>query len=153
VVVPRRLPLLTTSASSPTNVLPNARRVRAGGLVIYDATRLRLGFAPTGSITFALFGPDNLTCAGTPIFTSSTAVNGHGIYNSDEFTVTQSAVYRWVATYSGDANNRPVRTPCDARNEQVSVTVPALTRLTTSASVAGHLGGAIHDTAHLSNGA
>jgi hypothetical protein len=153
VVVPRRLPVLTTSASPPANVLPKAARARATGLSIYDAAKLRLGVAPTGEITFTLFGPGSPTCSGTPVFTSITAVNGNGVYNSLRFTPVASGTYRWMARYSGDANNRPVLTACGARNEQVSVTVPAVTGLTTSASAAVTLGGAIHDTAHLSSGA
>jgi hypothetical protein len=153
VVVPRRLSLLTTSASPPANVAPSAPRVRSAGLEIYDSARLRFGFAPTGRIIFALFGPDNPTCSGTPIFTSATLVNGNGVYNSNRYLVTASGVYRWVAAYSGDSNNRPRVTRCGAQNEQVRVTVPAVTVLTTAASPAVDIGGAIHDTAFLSNGA
>ncbi len=153
VVVPRRLLLLTTSASPPADVHPTAHGSRGGGREIHDVASLRLWFAPTGRITFALFGPDNTTCSGAPIFTSSTAVNGNGVYNSNEFTVTKSGVYRWVAFYSGDTNNHPVLTSCRARNEQVSVPIPAVTVLTSSASAPADAGGAIHDTAHLSGGA
>jgi hypothetical protein len=98
-------------------VSPGARRVRSGGLEIYDAARLSHGFAPTGEILFELFGPDNATCAGEPIFTSPTAVNGNGVYNSDRFSVTESGTYRWVAIFSGDANNHRVATLCGAQHE------------------------------------
>ena len=148
-VLPRR-PLLSTSSSPPANV-HNGRRVRAAGLSIYDAATLRLGFAPTGDITFALFGPDDPTCSGTPIFNSATQVTGNGVYNSNRFTPTTSGTYRWVSTYSGDANNRTAGpTSCGDTAEQVHVTAPAVPQLTTSASDAVTLGGAIHDVAHLS---
>jgi hypothetical protein len=148
----RRRPQLTTSASPPA-FLGTGRRVRAAGLPIYDAAKLEGGLQPTGQITFELFGPTDPTCAGTPLFTTATKVNGNGIYNSERFTPTAPGVYRWVATYSGDANNRPAGpTGCDDPAEQVRVTVTAVPELTTSASDAVTLGGAIHDTAHLSDG-
>ena len=152
VIVRPRHPLLSTSASPPAT-LTRARRARAAGLTIYDSATLRGGFAPTGHVTFELFGPDNATCSGTPVFTSAIVVMGNGIYNSERFTPTASGTYRWQATYSGDAHNRPTGpTSCDDQAEAVSVTVPAAPTLTTSASAAVPLGGAIHDTAHLSGG-
>ena len=49
-------PSLATSASPPA-YLRTARRVRAAGQSIYDSARLDDGFAPTGHITFDLYGP------------------------------------------------------------------------------------------------
>ena len=149
-ILPRR-PLLTTSASPPANVRKGPRAQRAGR-PIYDSATLRFGFKPTGFITFELFGPNDSTCAGTPIFTTATQVNGNGVYNSQSFVPTVSGTYRWVATYSGDGNNRKVGTSCGDRNEQVRIVIPATPELTSSASEAVTLGGAIHDTAHLSGG-
>ena len=55
------------------------------------------------------------------------AVNGNGNYQSDSFTPSQPGVYRFVATYSGDANNVDVTTACDDPLEQVEVsTVPII---------------------------
>ena len=93
------------------------------------------------------------TCSGPPIFTTATAVNGNGIYNSEPFTPTASGTYRWVASFSGDANNLPAGpTGCGDAAEQVRVTIPADPQLTTSASNAVTIGRAVHDTAHLSGG-
>jgi hypothetical protein len=151
VVVPKQ-PALTTSASPPAFLRNGRGRVRAVGLPIYDSARLT-GFAPTGSITFDLFGPDDPTCSGTPIFTSATLVNGNGTYNSERFTPTASGTYRWQATYSGDPNNNSIGpTACGDRAEQVAVTVSADPQFATSASAAVSPGRAIHDTAHLSGG-
>ncbi len=153
-VVPLRRPRLTTSASPRTNVHRRARPVQTAGLSIYDAAVLRLGFAPTGQITFQLFGPNDPGCTGPPRFTSAVTVNGNGVYNSEHFIPTASGTYRWVATYSGDAGNRATGpTRCGIPAEQVHVTVPAVPQLTTSASAAITLGGAIYDTAHLTGGA
>ena len=153
VVLPRH-PRLTTSASPPANVLRKATRAQEAGKVIYDAATLSHGFKPTGQITFALYGPDDASCAGAPIFTTATAVNGNGVYNSETFTPTASGDYRWVAAYSGDANNRGAGpTACGDDAEIVSVTLPAQPAFSTSASAAVTVGGAVHDTAHLSGGA
>jgi hypothetical protein len=145
-------PSLTTSASPPARLHPSARRVRAAGLSIYDSATLR-GFRPTGEIVFNLYGPNDAACAGPPIFTTGTAVNGNGIYNSEKFTPTASGTYRWRAIYLGDGNNnRAGPTACDDPAETAHVTVPAHTLLITSASDTVALGGAIHDTAILSGG-
>ena len=58
----------------------------------------------TGDITFNLYGPDNATCSGAPIFTTSKSVDGNGAYTSNPFTPTVVGTYRWVASYSGDYN-------------------------------------------------
>src|SRR5207302_8584515 len=115
-----------------TETVKVARAVNAlvtqasGGVVvggnINDTGTLSGGFNPTGTITFTLFGPNNGTCAGAPIFTSSVAVAGNGSYPSSSFTTTAAGVYRWIASYSGDANNLPVATACNDANENVTVT-------------------------------
>jgi uncharacterized repeat protein (TIGR01451 family) len=108
---------LTTDASS--NVL-------VGGQ-IFDVATVSGGVAPTGNVRFDLFGPGNTACSGTPIFTSTVAVNGNGDYESARFTPSQPGVYRWVATYSGDTNNASVTTSCADPLEQVEVsTVPII---------------------------
>jgi hypothetical protein len=70
------------------------------------------GAAPTGTITFVLYGPNNSTCSGSPAFTSVKTVTGNGAYMSDWYTPTAPGTYQWVAVYSGDANNTPMSTSC-----------------------------------------
>ncbi|MCA1683596.1 MAG: hypothetical protein LC708_00470, partial [Actinobacteria bacterium] len=117
VLVPAK-PALTTVASVS---------VPEGG-AIHDTATLAGGIAPTGTITFTLFGPDNATCTGTPIFTSTVPVAGNGSYPSGNF-VTQvngpagPGTYRFVATYSGDLNNAAAGpTACGDPAEAVVVT-------------------------------
>ena len=130
---------MTTSARPRAN-LGTGRRVLRAGLSIYDAATLKSGFAPTGEITFRLFGPTDPRCSGTPVFTSAAAVNGNGVYNSEGFTPTESGTYRWVAIYSGDANNRPAGPGrCGEPAEEVRITLLAEPELTTSASAASIL--------------
>ncbi len=75
----------------------------------------------TGTITFTLFGPNNTTCAGTPIFTATSPVAGNGSYPSATFTPTVAGVYRWLASYSGDVNNSSAQTSCNDAGESVTV--------------------------------
>ena len=50
------------------------------------------------------------------------AVSGNGNYFSGSFTPTIAGTYRWIADYSGDANNPSVTNACNALNENVVVT-------------------------------
>ena len=70
------------------------------------------GTAPTGTITFVLYGPNNSTCSGSPTFTSVKTVAGNGAYASDWYAPTAPGTYQWVAVYSGDSNNNPAATSC-----------------------------------------
>ncbi len=97
----------------------------ASGAGINDSATLAGGPSPTGTITFNAFGPNNATCAGSPAFTSSPAVNGNGVYNSGNFSPVAAGAHRWVVTYNGNTNNLPATSPCNAANELSTVTVCA----------------------------
>ena len=154
--VDRSQPTVTTTASPLRNLAAGGRptrRIRAAGLEIYDTATLSNGTQPTGEIRFELFGPNDANCSRTPVFTTATIVTGNGTYNSEPFTATASGVYRWLAEYSGDANNTATgRTACDDAAERVQVTLPAEPLLTTSASAAVAVGSPVYDTAHLTGG-
>jgi hypothetical protein len=82
---------LWIAASSNTSV----------GLQIFANANVQgSGAAPTGTMTFKAFGPDDASCS-TGIFTSTVAVVGNST-NSARFTPAHAGVYRWQATYSGD---------------------------------------------------
>ncbi len=125
--------------------------VAVGGAV-HDTANVAFGTAPTGTIIFTLFGPDNTTCVGTPIFTSTVSIAGTASYDSASFIPTAPGVYRWVTAYSGDANNPPVTRGCNTPGESVTVTTPSVVSLTTTASPGVAVGQAIQDTATLSGG-
>ena len=92
------------------------------GSQIYDSITLGGGVNPTGTLTFTLFGPDNLTCAGPPLFTTTTTVNGNGYYESVRYVTNAAGTYIWVGVYGGDAaNNATAPTPCSAPSAQVTV--------------------------------
>jgi hypothetical protein len=83
--------------------------VTAGGATLgtIRAVALVAGFNPTGTVTFLLTPPGDTFCSGTPVFTSSVAVNGNGSYTSAPYTLPASGQYKWRAMYSGDVNNGP----------------------------------------------
>jgi hypothetical protein len=92
------------------------------GTVLFDSATLSDGVNPTGTITFKLFGPNNLTCSGDPIFTNIVPVSGNGTYSTTAgFHTTAAGIYNWVATYSGDPNNSSVSDVCG--NEVVVITI------------------------------
>jgi hypothetical protein len=74
---------------------------------VFDTATLAFGSNPTGSITFRLFGPNNVSCTGNPVFSTMTAVTGNGYYQSGRTAVGTVGTYRWTAVYGGDANNAP----------------------------------------------
>ncbi|WP_436495285.1 prealbumin-like fold domain-containing protein [Actinokineospora sp. HUAS TT18] len=71
-----------------------------------------------GSITFKLFSPADATCAGTPALTETVSVSGNGTYSTTNTTVFASTegTWRWLVTYSGDANNEPTTSACGVEN-------------------------------------
>jgi hypothetical protein len=75
------------------------------------------GAASPGSITFALYGPDDTGCTGTAKYTKTiTGIVTGGTYVTDNTTfaiaATDTGVWRWKVTYSGDQFNAPVESPC-----------------------------------------
>jgi uncharacterized repeat protein (TIGR01451 family) len=116
------LEVVSVGLNHPTISTNASGSVVVGG-DIHDTATLADGFEPTGSITFQLFGPDDASCD-SAIFTSIVAVDGNGDYNSDPFTTSEPGTYRWIATYSGDANNAAVSGECGDLNEDVLVTIP-----------------------------
>jgi uncharacterized repeat protein (TIGR01451 family) len=115
-------PTLTTQASAP---------VLLGGAVSDTAT-LSGGFQATGTITFSAYGPDDNSCGTAPVFSSSVPVFGDGQYNSGSFVPSAGGTYRFVASYSGDLNNKAAANACGDPNESVVVTGPSPTPTATA---------------------
>lgn len=110
-----------TAKATPTVTTQASPSVPVGGS-IFDTATISGGNNPTGSITFRLYGPGDTNCTGTPLLTAAKPVNGNGSYQSVSRTVNTAGVYRWRASYSGDANNTAVNRPCNDPNESVTVT-------------------------------
>ena len=154
VIVSRATPSVSSTASgSRRRGSSGGRQLTRASQPIYDTALLADGIAPTGELTFLLYGPDDATCAGGAIFRSVVTVNGNGPYSSEPFTPTAAGTFRWVVRYSGDENNRPVGpTDCNEPLES-SVVSPARPTIFTVASGAVPVGEPISDLATLSGGA
>jgi hypothetical protein len=117
--------IITVSFAPPAPTLST----QASGAVtlgdsITDTAALSGGSSPTGQVRFDVFGPDNATCTGTPVFTStgalSTDTNGLTA-TSESYTPTSAGTYQFVAHYLGDATNSAVDGACTDSNESVIV--------------------------------
>ena len=116
ITISRGFPTLTTQASPS---------VAVGGTIFDTATVAKPSPAaanPTGTVTFTVYGPDNASCTGTPVGQSQNPLAGNGTATSTAFAVSQPGIYRFVATYNGDANYVNTTSPCGAPGESVSVT-------------------------------
>jgi hypothetical protein len=115
--VHKATPSLATSASA---------EVAVGGQLTDTAVVAGLVNPVPGAIVdFRLYGPGDESCSRPPVFESlGRPLGPDGSAVSEPFTATRPGVYRWRAFYSGDANNEAVGGPCNAANENVTVTGP-----------------------------
>ena len=87
-------------------------------------TGLATGHAPSGTVTFRVYGPNDATCTGTAVtLTPASAVTGAST-TSGLFTPPGPGTYTFVASYSGDAFNSPVAGHCSDANERFTVASP-----------------------------
>jgi hypothetical protein len=116
------------------------------GAVLDDKALLAGGDAPTGTITFTLYGPGDETCS-TAIYTSTVSVSGNGEYFASSGSETGSreatavGVFRWTASYSGDDRNEPAGSGCSEELVVVAKKVPTVlaTAIPTTAEVGSTL--------------
>src|SRR5262245_47027411 len=113
----------TVSSGGPAITTQSSPDVTVGGSVS-DTAVLAGASNPTGTITFRLYGPNDATCTGTPVFTDTKTVSGNGAYTSGSFTPPAAGTYRWTASYGGDANNAALGGACNDPNESVVVSAP-----------------------------
>ncbi len=102
-VVPKVTPTLSASVASPI----------VGSSI---SATLTGGSAPTGTITFTVFGPQAsppASCASGGTTVGSVNVNGNGTYQpSASFTPPSPGSYWWYASYGGDAGDEPAGSAC-----------------------------------------
>ena len=110
-------PTLPTTASGPVTVGSN----------IHDTATLSGGYDPTGTITFTLYRTSSCK---TQVTSSHVSVTGNGRYASGTVTTTAAGTYYWVASYSGDANNTAVTSPCNSATESSKVNKASPTLVT-----------------------
>ncbi|WP_157367740.1 hypothetical protein [Alloactinosynnema sp. L-07] len=99
VVIVKNQPGMTTAQ----NLLPNDNSTLTGATANAG-----------GSITFKLFSPADGTCSGAASLTETVAVSGNGTYATTNTTFFASAegTWRWLVTYTGDANNEAATSAC-----------------------------------------
>jgi hypothetical protein len=132
--------VLVTEDSLTPSLTEQASPAITVGEQVSDTAMLSAIENPMGSITFRLFAPGDTGCTEGAIAASTRAVEGNGSYTSDPYTTTTPGVYRFVASYSGDARNDPVSTACAEPSATVVVTPvppPVLARSFTVAGVSG----------------
>jgi hypothetical protein len=114
----------TITRAAPTIASTASPSVSVGGQIT-DSAVVSGRVAPVegATIDFSVYDPDDATCAGPPVFASLGVPYpaGGGAVTSAPFTPTKAGTYRWIAAYSGDANNLPVGGTCDAAGESVVV--------------------------------
>lgn len=121
VSVERARPTVTDTASSAVTL----------GDAIHDTVTLADGYAPTGTIVLAVWGPDEKRCEAAPLAEYEVKVDGNGAYTGPDFTPASAGTYTWAAIYAGDVNNEAARTSCsDASAEVVVSPRPSTTRPT-----------------------
>jgi hypothetical protein len=74
------------------------------------------GGTPTGTVNFALYGPDDANCSGTPVYTENNVPLDNGTANTDNtnFSVDAggSGEYKWIVEYSGDDTHDGATSAC-----------------------------------------
>jgi streptogramin lyase len=99
------------------------------GGTIHGTATIAGANAPTGTIAFALYGPGDETCTGTPLATGTAPVAGNGPYESAKFTPTRVGTYRWKAAYSGNLENNSLPGSCSGTVTVTPAPAPATTPL------------------------
>lgn len=128
------------------------------GSNIHDIATVAGGNNPTGTLQFNLYGPGDTNCTQASFYSPApVAVNGDGSnYSSGDYTAVVPGTYRWTVSYSGDGNNLPALSPCNAPNESTQVVPTIMTgrayALKAQVNVLGILGvdiPAVADTGHI----
>ena len=83
-----------------------------------DATLSGVTSDAGGTITFDLYDPSDATCSGAPAYTETVNVNGSGTYSTTNasFVASDEGTWRWLVSYSGDANNTGATSACGVEN-------------------------------------
>ena len=145
--------LAPAGSADAAPVTPTLTAALSGSAVlgdpITDTVTLSGGAAPTGQLSVSVYGPGDPTCSGFPELSSFVAIsdNGQHAFPTHPDDV---GTFRYVASYSGDADNDPVSTGCGDPDQTVTIT-PAHSSLATTASPSVAVGGQLTDTARLSH--
>ena len=145
VVVARAPTTISAAASAPTVVLG-----LGFGATATLGTHPPGGAAPTGSVTFDVYGPDDATCRGPAVSSTTGSIDTAGTTAaSGNYTPTSTGSYRVIASYSGDANHAGASSSCGdpADVAVVSKLILGITAAVAPASI--RAGGSFEDSAAL----
>ncbi|MDQ4132679.1 MAG: Ig-like domain-containing protein [Actinomycetota bacterium] len=126
--------IMTVNAAQPMIVTRATPSKPLGNPISDFATVTGVSNGPviTGTVTFTLYGPNDASCSGAPAFTSTEPVANivpseppQAIAFTQPFTPTALGTYRWVATYSGDANYSAATSACNSPREISVITAAA----------------------------
>jgi hypothetical protein len=140
IVSPMATPMIATNASANTTI---------GSAVLTDTATVagRVNPVAGATVQFRLYDAGDVTCSGVPVFSSSVAYPATGgPVTSAPYTPNRAGTYRWIARYSGDANNAPASGSCGDPNEQ-TVVARAQPTISTTATALVLLVGSMNDKA------
>ena len=141
ITVTKATPELATTQEPASGVVGSTFRDKAtlSGL---------FGAKPGGSIGWKLY--DNGLCEGTPVATDGpVTVSANGRYTTPNGASPKPAgTYYWVATYSGDANNKEATSGCAAEPLEVEKAMPEV--ITAQLPASGTVGATFKDKATIS---
>ncbi|MGH2935182.1 MAG: hypothetical protein ACRDL2_11825 [Gaiellaceae bacterium] len=114
---------VTVSPSGPSLVTHVASGTVSFNSPVSDTATLSGGTSPTGTIHFALYGPNDPSCSGSAVYSHDVTVSGNGAYGSGNSNpITASGTYEWAVKYtSADGNNTSVDLGCGGGDEVVQV--------------------------------
>lgn len=122
---------------APTTIATTASPAVLLGAPVSAVASVSGRFEPQAStVDFRLFGPDDASCAQPPVFEQLAVPYpvGGGSVTTDLVTLGAPGLYRWVASYGGDASNAPSVNGCGDPGTTVVVNPfepPAFTRTIT----------------------
>jgi hypothetical protein len=124
--------------------------VTVGGSLAVTA-QLSGADGPTGTIELELFGPNDSSCIGPPVFEETIQADPHTTSYAGGGTqvATEVGTYHWIATYSGDGQNEEAVSSCAAGEQLVTKAVPTI-GITPSPGVT--VGGEVEAAATLTGG-
>jgi hypothetical protein len=141
---------VTVAPASPSLATTPNPGVAVVGVTLNDAAGLTGGFSPTGSVTFKLYGPTDLSCSGMPAYIESAVLANGTAATVTGFASSSAGTWHWAAYYSGDAANNPASSGCAAEVVQVSKASPTLA--TTPNPAAAVVGTTLNDAGTVTGG-
>jgi uncharacterized repeat protein (TIGR01451 family) len=143
VVVAKNQPSIVTTQQPASGAI---------GITYKDKATLSAGvnYDSTGSITFKLYSAAD--CGGSVLDTEAVDnIAGNGAYTTPNgFAIQNAGTYYWVASFSGDANNKSFTSACNDEPVVVAKNQPSI--VTTQLPASGAIGDTYKDKATLSGG-